>query len=123
MDRLTSIGYSDGMTNTLAPDITPGYPSKGAKLGPAWSLIWSRLRDRPDEFLDGRVLAAEVAADQGLAESTLVALISRAAQAGLLDRDPRPVRSENRGMRTRTHYRISKLGRAAEEQAGRTPGA
>jgi hypothetical protein len=92
------------MTTKTVPDITPGYPSNGAKLGPAWSAIWRALA-RADDALDGRELAAKVAPKYELAPATLVALISRAAKAGLLDREPRPVIT-GRGTRTRTFYRI-----------------
>lgn len=99
------VGYSLGMTTKTAPDITPGYPSKGPMLGPAWSAIWRDL-SRSEDALDGRELAQKVAVKHGLATSTLVALISRAAKAGLLTREPRPV-TTGRGQRTRTFYRIN----------------
>jgi hypothetical protein len=99
------VGYSTVMTTKTAPDITPGYPSKGAALGPAWASIWRTL-SAADDALDGRLLAEKHARQHQLAESTLVALISRAAKAGLLTREPRPV-STGRGQRTRTFYRIN----------------
>lgn len=102
------MGYSGPMTNTTAPDLTPGYPSKGKKLGPAWRRLWAELDKAsmgPDPFLDGRVLADEVAPDYGLSSNTLVALLSRAAKAGLLNKEARPVESA-RGNRNRTHYRV-----------------
>ena len=40
-----------------------------------------------------------------LAPATLVALLSRAAKAGILEKDHRPVQSK-RGTRSRTFYRI-----------------
>lgn len=101
------MGYSECMTNTTAPDLTPGYPSKGAKLGPAWRAVWAELdkvSSTPDPFLEGQELAATVAPDYGLSPNTLVALLSRAAKVGLLDKDTRPVQS-SRGYRMRTHYR------------------
>lgn len=93
------------MTTKTAPDITPGYPSNGAKLGPAWASMWRKLR-MSDDALDGRELSERVAAQHDLAPATLVALISRAAKAGLLTREPRPVVT-GRGQRTRTFYRIN----------------
>lgn len=93
------------MTTKTAPDITPGYPSNGAKLGPAWASIWRTL-SRADDALDGRLLAEKHAKANDLAPATLVALISRAAKAGLLTREPRPV-TTGRGQRTRTFYRIN----------------
>lgn len=93
------------MTTKTVPDITPGYPSKGAALGPAWAQIWRAL-SRSEDALDGRELAAQVAPRHGLAPATLVALISRAAKADLLTREPRAV-TTGRGRRTRTFYRIN----------------
>jgi len=96
------------MENATAPDLSPGYPSNGAKLGPAWRATWDQLDKASrtqDPFLDGRDLAAEVAPDYGLAPATLVALLSRAAKAGLLNKEIRPVES-TRGHRNRTFYRV-----------------
>ncbi len=92
-----------------APDITPGYPSKGAKVGPAWNEAYNALRTAND-FQDGRALANEIAPRHDLDPATLIAILSRAALAGLLDKEPRPVASR-RGNRNRTHYRVS--GRSA----------
>jgi hypothetical protein len=100
--------------STKAPDIPNpayprgGYPTGGAKLGPAWRDIWNRLsraQTREDKFLDGRELADTVAIKHDLAPATLVALLSRAAKAGVLDKELRPVTS-TRGLRNRTFYRI-----------------
>jgi hypothetical protein len=96
------------MTDTTAPDLTPGYPSNGTKLGPAWRAVWAELdkaSQTTDPFLDGRVLADNVAPDYGLSPATLVALLSRAAKAGLLNKEARPVESP-RGYRMRTHYKV-----------------
>lgn len=105
------MGYSDRMATKTAPDLTPGYPSDGKKLGPAWTALWAELTKahrRKDTFMEGRALADEVAPDYGLEPATLVALLSRAAKAGLLVREPRPVVS-GRGVRNRTHYAIAKV--------------
>jgi hypothetical protein len=96
-------------TTRTVPDISPGYPSKGAQLGPAWTKIWRALERSGSEFQDGHELAARVAKTTGLAPATLVALISRAAKAGLLEREARQVKVKivkRSGMRTRTFYRI-----------------
>jgi hypothetical protein len=93
------------MTNLTAPDITPGYPSKGRKLGPAWVSIWQQL-SQAEDALDGRELAEDISGQHDLAPATLVGLIQRAAQAGILNREPREVAS-GRGPRTRTFYRIA----------------
>jgi hypothetical protein len=98
-------------TKIDAPDIPNpawpkgGYPTKGAKLGPAWRAIWSTMA-QADDFLDGRELAGLVARKHDLAPATLVALLSRAAAAGILAKELRPVTS-TRGARNRTFYRIA----------------
>lgn len=102
------MGYSGPMETVTAPDLTPGYPSRGPKLGPAWTALWSHLLTASrtsDPFLDGQELSTEVAPDYGLAPSTLVALLSRAAKAGVLTREGRPVQT-SRGTRTRTWYKV-----------------
>lgn len=91
-------------TEKTAPDLTPGYPSNGAKLGPAWQAMWDALK-RSDDFQDGRTLAEEIAPQHGLDPATLIALFSRMAHGGYLDRELRPVVG-TRGNRKRSHYRI-----------------
>lgn len=103
------VGYSLAMSTVTAPDLTPGYPSKGPKLGPAWTALYTALHSAAltsEPFMDGQKLAASIASDYGLADATLVALLSRAAKAGILDREGRQVMT-NRGVRTRTHYRVN----------------
>lgn len=82
-----------------------GYPSKGARIGPAWRELYTRLTSAED-WQDGTVLATEIGPKHGLTPSTVLVLISRAAKAGVLERTHRPVNSGTRGMRRRTHYRI-----------------
>jgi hypothetical protein len=104
----------------LAPDFNPGYPSKGALLGPAWQHVWTELQRDPEAWRDGRELAQAAAEAVGAQPATVVALISRAAYAGLLDREGRPVEVDIRtkdeagqvtairqGKRNRTFYRIA----------------
>lgn len=109
------------MTNQrTAPDISPGYPSRGAVLGPAWAEIWTELEAAQD-YIDGLELAVRVAGRTEAQPATLVALLSRAARAQVLDRAPRVVtvpivRGGSPGepgqvRRTRTFYRISQIGR------------
>jgi DNA-binding MarR family transcriptional regulator len=93
------------MTTKSVPDISPGYPSNGAKLGPAWAAVWRALDRKGEDYTDGRELAAKVADRYDLKPSTLVAVLSRAALAGLLDKEGRPV-TTGRGQRIRTFYRI-----------------
>jgi hypothetical protein len=111
------------MTTTtagLAPDFNPGYPSKGTLLGPAWQLIWDKLHEgNPREWREGRPLCWEVAEAVGAQPATVIALISRAAYAGLLEREMRPVvvpitikdqagnvTAQREGKRNRTFYRV-----------------
>lgn len=89
--------------NAEAPELSEGYPRTG-RIGPAWQKMWDRLQASGD-FMDGRELAAEVSEEVELKASTLVALISRAASAGLLDREQRWVVG-TRGPRQRSFYRI-----------------
>ena len=93
-------------TTQEAPNISGDYPGNGKKIGPAWRAVWAEL-GQADDYLDGRELAVKYAAPNGLMPSTLVALISRAAQAGLLERELRPVTS-GRGPRNRSFYRIKR---------------
>jgi hypothetical protein len=87
-----------------APEITPGYPYK-RRLFPAWQEMWDLMRANPSEFLDGRVLAEEVAPRHDVVPATLTGVISRAARAGLLEVQKKDVLS-GRGLRARSHYRI-----------------
>lgn len=98
------VGYSVAMTNALAPDITEGYPSKGRKVGPAWNALWEALRG--EDYQDGRELSARIAAEYEVQQATLVAMLSRAHTAGLLDKDIRMVKG-TRGDRPRSFYKIA----------------
>lgn len=110
---MTQIGYSAAMmTRDIppAPDLTegwrqgrPGYPSRGPKLGPAWTYCWTRLHET-GEWMDGRELATAAAEKIGLKDTTVAQLLTRMATAGKIDRDHRPV-SSGRGPRTRSFYK------------------
>ena len=110
------MSYSQPMETVIGvPDISPGYPSKGKKLGPAWSTMWTVLAESGTEFQDGKELAIETAKRYKLVPATLQAVLARAAVAGLLDREIRPVGTSVRkagaravyaGYRSRVHYRI-----------------
>lgn len=95
-----------------APDIpTPshpegGYPSGGARLGPAWTDVWRAMAKDPDAFHDAYPIAVKVAEKHQLSPSTLIGLVKRAATAGLLTRESKLVHTGKRGNRARTHYRI-----------------
>lgn len=105
--------YSGYMTDTTltAPDITPGYPSKGTRVGPAWTEMWTRLKGAND-WVDGTELAADVAEDPGngrgtMSPETLLHLLRRAATAGHLEKQTRTV-DGGRGPRRRSFYRIAR---------------
>lgn len=110
------MSYSQPMqTIADAPDISPGYPSKGKKLGPAWRTMWAALTAAGTDFQDGKELATETAKRYKLAPVTLQHVLARAADAGLLDRDKIAVattvhdprtRKTYQGHRPRAHYRI-----------------
>jgi hypothetical protein len=102
---------------TEAPDLTPGYPSKGARLGPAWKDVWAILQRDPGTYLDAWVIADEVAPTYDMSPLSIVQLMSRAAEAGILEREHRPVTTSitrvhkgrpttRPGTRLRSHYRI-----------------
>jgi hypothetical protein len=92
-----------------APDISTGYPSKGTRLSPAWDEFWALLEASGTDWVDGRDAAITIAPKHGLNPNTLVAMISRAAAAGLLERQGFLVEVNESGRRrTRTHYRIAR---------------
>ena len=104
------------MDTMEVPDITPGYPSKGKKLGPAWRAMWECLAASGTDFTDGKALATEVAKKHKLVPATLQAVLARAAVAGLLESDRlfvsatvrHPVsRKQYEGHRVRVHYRVA----------------
>lgn len=96
--------YSLGMETLSAPDLTPGYPSKGARLGPAWTDVWATLVKSPGEWLDGASVWTEVAERHDLSPLTLRGLMFRMATAGHLEREARMVQTIA-GLRSRTHFR------------------
>jgi hypothetical protein len=88
-----------------APDLTPGYPSRGAKIGPAWVAVWFELSKSPGEWRDGRALWMDIAPRFGLSHETLRALMFRMASGGILESESRQVQTA-RGRRSHTHFRI-----------------
>lgn len=92
----------------LTPDITPGYPSGGSRIGPAWVDVWVQLREAGAGWTDGTGLATRVAADHQLAPSTVRNLFTSAHRVGLLEARYAKVEVPGRGTRIRTHYRIVK---------------
>jgi DNA-binding transcriptional regulator PaaX len=77
----------------------------GGRIGPAWQEAWEYLRQHAGGWTDGRELAKDLADKHGLSEDTLVALFTRMATAGHLQRVHFNVKTK-RGPRKRTHYKI-----------------
>lgn len=92
------------METKTAPDLTPGYPSGGARIGPAWAAVWTELSRTPGEWRDGAELWEAIAADHGLSHLTLRGLMFRMAAKGHLESESRQVKTA-RGLRSRTHFR------------------
>lgn len=101
--------YSLGMETLAAPDLTPGYPSKGARLGPAWEDAWAEFTKAPGEWLDGASVWTEVAERHDLSPLTLRGLMFRMASKGHLEREARMVKGDH-GFRSRTHFRYVRKG-------------
>ena len=106
------------MKTSEAPDLTPGYPSKGPRLGPVWKDVWAELQASPETWRDAWVLADRLAPAYDLEPLSVVQLMSRMATGGILERVRRPVqttitRTQNGkattrdGLRLRSHYRIN----------------
>ncbi len=101
--------YSPGMETKNAPDLTEGYPSRGTKIGPAWSEAWSVLTRYPGEWREGQELWLEIAPKHGLRPDTLRALMFRMAQAGHLESKSVQVIT-SKGKRNRTQFRYVSKG-------------
>lgn len=87
------------------PGYETGYPSPTRRLGKAWAFAWTKLTSADGEFLDGTELAAVAARKAGLEASTIISFLTRAATAGVLEREHRTVAGK-RGPRRRTFYRV-----------------
>lgn len=94
------------MKLTNAPDLTPGYPSKGSKIGPAWEETWAELSRYPEDWRDGTELWTTIAAKHDLHPDTLRGLMFRMATGGKLQRKTEQVITD-KGKRTRTYFRIA----------------
>lgn len=112
------MSYSVPMILTEAPDLTPGYPSKGPRLGPVWRDVWAALRASPETYVDAWALADRLAPGHDIEPLSIVQLMSRMATAGILEREKRPVTTTitrtqggkattRAGVRLRSHYRIN----------------
>jgi len=94
------------METTTAPDLSPGYPSQGPRIGPAWREAWATLSADPSAWHDGQALWRAVAEAHALSPETVRALLFRmATPGGPLERVSRQVQT-NKGRRSRTHFRI-----------------
>jgi hypothetical protein len=76
-------------TETGAPDFAEGsgYPSKGAKIGPAWSLVWIMMED--GEWHRSNDLAEACCAM--VVPKTVRALLWQAERAKLIEKEIRTV--------------------------------
>lgn len=103
--------YSPGMETTTAPDLSPGYPSEGAQIGPAWIETWRTLSEAGD-WMDGQTLWQDIAPRHNLKPVTLRGLLFRmAGPKGPLVRESRKVNTP-KGIRSRTHFRIKEEQKA-----------
>jgi hypothetical protein len=66
-----------------APDVGPGYPSGGHRIGPAWDATWRGLAG--GEWVDMRMRSLEGSATLGVSSAALMSVMSQAARRGLLD--------------------------------------
>ena len=74
------------MISTSAPDITPGYPSTGERIGPTWRDVWTALRRTwPDWRTSIEVADLPSVARHGLDPKTIGNLLAAARRAGLLE--------------------------------------
>lgn len=92
------------MDTSTAPDITPGYPSRGRVAGPAWQAAWNALGQAGSEWTDGMALSAAIAVDRELSPLTVRGILFRAAREGLIESRSRMAETP-RGMRMRTAFR------------------
>jgi hypothetical protein len=116
------------MITSEAPDLTPGYPSKGPRLGPVWKDVWTYLQASPEKWHDAWALADVLAPKYDLEPLSIVQLMSRMATGGILEREKRPVTTTitrtqkgavttREGLRLRSHYRINAALDLAEHAA------
>lgn len=68
-----------------APDFNLGYPSKGGRIGPAWSAAWALLAD--GEWRTSREIVGEmIRLPDALQPKTAGALLRKAADVNLIER-------------------------------------
>jgi hypothetical protein len=95
------------VTNDSAPDFTPGFPSSGQRIGPAWSLAWRLLAG--GGWVDSRPLwdACKLAGIL-IAHNTMKNLLYRAERKGLLEKRIQP--NAARTARTVVYRRVAGKG-------------
>ena len=71
----------------MAPDINPGYPSGGEKIGPAWEVCWEILGD--GRWHKGTLLSNSVAERSDVIAKTVYGLLWQAAKKGIIDVEKR----------------------------------
>lgn len=70
----------------MAPDLSPGYPSRGEMVGPLWNAAWALLLARDATAQARAVSSAEVMQHAGYHNySTVKNLMEKARKAGVLD--------------------------------------
>lgn len=89
----------------LAPDFTPGYPSKGKRQSQAWQYMWTELITHRG-WHNGRALARECAMDYDLTTTTLTNMLALGAKYGLLEHRIEKADS-GRGLRNTAFYRLN----------------
>lgn len=101
-----NVCYSARMEETTnAPDLEPGYPSGGARIGPAWREAYQYLQAAGEQYTEGRTLAEEIAPKHELSPNTLAIIMSRMCREGYLQKKLMSMPS-TRGNRPRVFYRV-----------------
>lgn len=96
-----------------APQIRGDFPLAGARTGPAWRHLWSRLADGTPHI--GRDLARDVAEIYGLTINSVQSLLAQGAQVGLLERQIERIPRGKRGaIQTMAVYRRATATTAVE---------
>lgn len=87
-----------------APDLTPGYPSKGKMIGPGWREAWKRMWTA-GSWVDGVIMCEDIAPPLKMQPSTLRAVLYRMVVGEILERKTLMVDTDQ-GPRRHTHFRI-----------------
>ena len=87
-----------------APDFSPGYPSLGERIGPAWQKFLGSLV--PGRWFFGTDLAHQMGPSLGIEPVTIKNLLRQAEKAGLLERKL-VSRKFNKVTRATAAYRVA----------------